>query len=707
MTNANYRNILAYLDDYKEKPFVNPEKSDISEERRETSRLMQQRGKDVIAELSKIGQRCGARFGLRHITTEPWMDTSGTKTRRNLCVHMRYNECSDSPISVDIVVEKNSSFSRYKICLDIKNDGVPKEILEKFHTHLDLPLEAGMFHVARSNKWGNPDTLSETVDQIKDMAAHKIKVQPCIYIETASNKSDDEYENEILEAIKKIVPFYKHVIDKEDYDFEVSDMSFDKNMILYGPPGTGKTYSTAIYAVAICDQVDIDTVRSMKYEDVISRYRELLSEGRVAFTTFHQSYGYEEFIEGIKPVMIGNDNIGYSVEDGVFKSFCKGASIPAEYEINHNAKVWKVVLKSGDPAKNNSVKQECFDEGKIMYDWKTKEEHVGSYKFNQIEHFCDRMSIGDIIVTKALTDGKSIDAIGIVTGEAVYNENLSSYRWSRAVSWIQCDKVIDIGALNAEKSFDNDALQDLKRVNVASLLKMIETRALVPVDKNYVFVIDEINRGNISKIFGELITLIEDTKREGMEEQASAILPYSGDKFSVPSNVYILGTMNTADRSIALMDTALRRRFQFVEMMPDANVLRAIGANRVADLDVAEMLEKINERITFLYDREHTIGHAFFTKLAKSPTIKTLASIFEKSVIPLLQEYFYEDYQKIQLVLGDNGKQDPKTKFIIDEEVKAKKIFKGHAEDAVDLPEKRYTINKDAFLNIESYKQII
>jgi 5-methylcytosine-specific restriction endonuclease McrBC GTP-binding regulatory subunit McrB len=229
----------------------------------------------------------------------------------------------------------------------------------------------------------------------------------------------------------------------------------------------------------------------------------------------------------------------------------------------------------------------------------------------------------------------------------------------------------------------------------------------VPADKNFVFVIDEINRGNISKIFGELITLIEDTKRGGMEEQASAILPYSGDKFSVPSNVYILGTMNTADRSISLMDTALRRRFQFIEMMPEVNVLREIGANKVADLDIAEMLETINERITFLYDREHTIGHAFFTRLAKSPNIETLASIFEKSVIPLLQEYFYEDYQKIQLVLGDNGKENPKTKFILDEEVKAKKIFKGHVEDVVDLPEKKYTVNKEAFLNIESYKQII
>lgn len=141
--------------------------------------------------------------------------------------------------------------------------------------------------------------------------------------------------------------------------------------------------------------------------------------------------------------------------------------------------------------------------------------------------------------------------------------------------------------------------------------------------------------------------------------------------------------------------------------MPDADVLRATGADKVDDLDVALMLEEINERITFLYDREHTIGHAFFTRLANTPDIDTLQSIFEKSVIPLLQEYFYEDYQKIQLVLGDNGKTDTLTKFILDEEVKVKSIFKGNADDVVDLLEKKYSINEDAFSNLESYKQII
>ena len=266
--------------------------------------------------------------------------------------------------------------------------------------------------------------------------------------------------------------------------------------------------------------------------------------------------------------------------------------------------------------------------------------------------------------------------------------------------------------LNGRKQLSRFSLFAFDYIGIGNILDILNKYQKNPIaeaekeTKPYVFVIDEINRGNISKIFGELITLIEDTKREGMPEAASAILPYSGEPFSVPENVYLLGTMNTADRSIALMDTALRRRFSFEELMPDADVLRKIGADKVDDLDVAAMLEAINERITFLYDREHTIGHAFFTKLKDAPTLDALKTIFKKSVIPLLQEYFYEDYQKIQLVLGDNGKTDDSLKFILDEKVIIRNIFKGRAEDVIDI-EKKYTINDAAFDNLESYKQII
>ncbi|MCI8638976.1 MAG: AAA domain-containing protein [Coprococcus sp.] len=725
----DYIGVLDYLANNQEVPYSNPEAPGLAQDVKENLLKVKEKGQAVVAEMKKIAARCEELYSLDKCLPISWLDGSNTKTRKYLWIQIKYKDYLSNPTSISLFVEKNNGVTRYRISLEIVNDGIDKKTMNSYHSHLDIPKEEGMVYVSGSNEWGNPIVITETVEDIKKKidSGEIRKVQLCIYVEPSAGKTNEQYDADVMDAVKRIIPYYEHVVGKTtkmaatgrawlltwnpinwdwadykewcadtklgnkhiepwtcsssqpavgdeiflmktgakprgilahgyvskeayeaehydpekaaqgvklnhidaEYDWiqdynsepvlmqddlkdrlpdqqwspmgsgieiksnvlpelekmwlgligkkadedtymdltteEVLEITYDKNRILYGPPGTGKTYSTAIYAVAICDKLDIDIVKEMDYNEVMIRYRELLSAGRVAFTTFHQSYGYEEFIEGIKPVLNGDD-IGYTIEDGVFKAFCIGATMPERAETDPNA---------------------------------------------------------------------------------------------------------------------------------------------VSSNKNYVFVIDEINRGNISKIFGELITLIEDTKREGMEEQASAVLPYSGKPFSVPSNVYMIGTMNTADRSIALMDTALRRRFQFIEMMPNADVLRDIGADKVEDLDVATMLEKINERITFLYDREHTIGHAFFTKLAKAPTIETLQSIFEKSVIPLLQEYFYEDYQKIQLVLGDNGKTDPSTKFILDEEIKVKNIFKGNADDVIDLPEKKYSINVNAFGNLESYKQII
>ena len=313
------------------------------------------------------------------------------------------------------------------------------------------------------------------------------------------------------------------------------------NTILYGPPGTGKTYNSIKYAVDTIDRkFNRDSAKT--YTDYVNKFNELKAVGQIAFTTFHQSYGYEEFIEGIKPVLgdISEKNeLSYKISDGMFKEFCKKA-----------------------------------------------------------------------------TSNK---------------------------------------------------------------------------DKKYVFIIDEINRGNISKIFGELITLIEDSKRAGEDEAMSVTLPYSQEEFSVPENVYILGTMNTADRSIALMDTALRRRFEFIEMMPKEELLTDIV---IDNINVKEMLETMNRRIESLYDREHTLGHAFFIPLKnkEKATLDQLASIFKNKIIPLLQEYFYEDYEKIMLVLGINPQNEDDSKFI---SVKSNRnLFKNSS--AIDL-NSTYKINKDSF----------
>ena len=545
----------------------------------------------------------------------------------------------------------------------------------------------------------------------------------CIFSK-AYNIENLPEEFELREDLKNMIDIYKEFVslknsiskNKQDKERNGKNMNNSGlNTILYGPPGTGKTYNTVNYAVAICENKNIEDVQSEEYEKVLHRYNELKKEGRIAFTTFHQSFGYEEFIEGIKPI-VGDEKkeIGYTIEAGIFKKFCvtagKKAIIAAKNMSDvSNAKVWCVLL---DKRGVSDLKKKCFEEGSIRIGWDKEPETIttDTVGLNEMArrvllNFQDEMDIGDIIVTQR--SNKTIDGIGIVMGDYEYVKEEGLWPRKRKVKWLMIGNEIDITELNAGIKLDRKSVYPLDRISADKILSLVNNSKEVVLETEmnpFVFVIDEINRGNISKIFGELITLIEDTKREGKVEQASAVLPYSGEFFSVPSNVYILGTMNTADRSIALMDTALRRRFQFVEMMPDTNILKNIT---VEGVEIAPILEKINERITFLYDREHTIGHAFFTKLKDEPTIETLTSIFEKSIIPLLQEYFYEDYQKIQLILGDNEKSDPSIKFILDEKIKVKSVFKGDATDVIDLPEKKYTINKEAFLNIESYKQIL
>ena len=180
-----------------------------------------------------------------------------------------------------------------------------------------------------------------------------------------------------------------------------------------------------------------------------------------------------------------------------------------------------------------------------------------------------------------------------------------------------------------------------------------------------------------------------------------AILPYSQRSFGVPSNVYIIGTMNTADRSIAAIDTALRRRFTFKEMLPDPAVLDGII---IEDLSIRDMLMHMNQRISVLYDREHTIGHAYFMPLREQPTIETLASIFKNNIIPLLQEYFYEDYEKIRLVLGDNQKSDEHIQFIVAKANNYSDLF-GNSDIGLD-DGNSYEINKLAFSNPDAYRFI-
>lgn len=486
-----------------------------------------------------------------------------------------------------------------------------------------------------------------------------------------------------------------------------------KNLILYGTPGTGKTYSSILYAVAIIEEKPYADVKIEDYNAVFARYLRYKEDGLVAFTTFHQSFGYEEFIQGIRPVVSSEDKaesgreIEYEVHNGIFKAFCDKAGMPVgsgasvDLGIGKSPSVWKVSLEGTG---NNPTRAECFANNHIRIGYDSYGEtppdsyEKGDNGRNILNAFYYKMQIGDIVLS--CYSNKTIDAIGIVIGEPEWHDEYPHYKRLRKVKWLVTGLNEDIYELNSEKLMMqpsvyklsisvSDTLQLLKKIKPA----LFTQKVIIP---NRVFIIDEINRGNISKIFGELITLIEPTKRIGASEQLRVSLPYSGQKFGVPDNVYIIGTMNTADRSIARIDTALRRRFSFVEMLPESETLKGI---LVDGIDIAEMLDTLNKRITVLLDREHTIGHSYFLKpLRADPSIERLATIFENEIIPLLQEYFYDDYEKIQLVLGDNQKPDDSTRFIV-KRTDAVKLF-GNVD--IDFPE-YYEINSTAFGEVEAY----
>lgn len=519
---------------------------------------------------------------------------------------------------------------------------------------------------------------------------------------------------ELMEALKEI-DFSDIPLRYEDEE-EKSMTDVNLNTILYGPPGTGKTYNTVIYAVAIIENRTLQSVKEEEYTEVFERYNEYKADGLIEFTTFHQSYGYEEFIEGIKPVMDeGEDeekDVQYEISAGLFKSFCERAECPvykqtkSDIGINKAPTIWKVSLEgTGD----NPTRTECMENGHIRIGWDSYGETIsGDMNFESggksvLNAFIYKMKIGDIVLS--CYSATTIDAIGVVTGEYEWHDEYENYKRLRNVNWIVKNVREDITAINNGTSLTLSSVYKLN-VSLSDVMVLVAKNApSVNSDekrkKNYVFVIDEINRGNISKIFGELITLIEASKRVGRPEGVKAKLPYSQKQFGVPDNVYIIGTMNTADRSIATIDTALRRRFRFKEMLPDASVLDGIY---IEDVSIRELLEKMNKRISVLYDREHTLGHAYFVPLKTTPTLEALGNIFAESIIPLLQEYFYEDYEKIRMVLGDNNKTDESEQFIKVVESNFTELF-GSVEYEFD-DARTYEINQDAFCNIAAYRKI-
>nr|WP_227509911.1 AAA family ATPase [Acinetobacter sp. NCu2D-2] len=427
------------------------------------------------------------------------------------------------------------------------------------------------------------------------------------------------------------------------------------NRILFGAAGTGKTFHTINHALSIIENKPLEVLEQEERTALKLRFDQYKEQGQIKFVTFHQSFSYEDFVEGIRAETDDNGQLNYDVKDGVFKEICSLAKgqylqndrflyVPIEF-----GRGYKLLQVTADMLELEKPNGNIFHLSKKLADFL-----LDAYRNKQI-------------TLKNLSDKEVIDVLGNHSILEPYLVNGYNTVWANLIPLLD---------ENPKQSQYKDS-----------------------GDLPYVLIIDEINRGNISRIFGELITLIEDSKRQGAEEELSVTLPYSKEEFSVPSNVYLIGTMNSSDRSLTGLDIALRRRFTFVEMPPKPELLNDI---KVEGLNIGEMLKVINQRIEVLLDRDHCIGHANFMSLQKQPTLEHLAAIFKQKIIPQLQEYFFDDWAKINMVLNANGMLKAKL-------VERSVLFPNVESDSDGFFEEQKTwqLNETAFDSIASFSKII
>ncbi|WP_445718082.1 McrB family protein [Flavobacterium sp.] len=449
---------------------------------------------------------------------------------------------------------------------------------------------------------------------------------------------------------KNYIKFLNEYFKNNEFQNENTDKKYMVlNQILYGPPGTGKTYNTINKALKIINDEEVKALNFDNRKAVKDLFEKKAKENQIDFITFHQSMSYEDFIEGIKPET-KNEKVTYAIKDGIFKTITKNALI--EY------------IKDGSENESNDDFENLYNDFiENIKPFEGKREGIFKTKTG-VEIMLVNANIDSILIKYLWSNNKKVsegqhtfsvtkEKLKRVLVEGIEPNKIKNLKTELhpLVGHIHCelfavykkfyDFVIDTKGEIDAVHFDNLDLtyEEVKEQFDKLTKEQIKNKLLKP----YVLIIDEINRGNVSQIFGELITLIEDSKRLGKEEALEVTLPYSKEKFGVPPNLYIIGTMNTADRSVEALDTALRRRFSFVEMMPNEKIFDSLNFSDTYDRK--GIMQKINQRIEVLLDRNYTLGHSYFIK-------EDFKNSFENEIIPLLQEYFYNDYGKIGLVLG-------------------------------------------------------
>ena len=448
------------------------------------------------------------------------------------------------------------------------------------------------------------------------------------------------------------------------YDDVVRTWERRKNVVLYGAPGTGKTYDVPELAVRLCDPSFMAAEPSR--EEIVSRYNQLKTEKRIAFTTFHQSLDYEDWIEGLRPVVNENSQVTYEIESGIFKKLCEEAERPVvkdkQVGIADNAVVWKVSLAgTGD----NPVRSDCMKNSYIRIGWDgygpvisdETDWSVYNGEGKQIlDAYINKMKVGDIVMS--CYSSQTIDAIGVVVGDYEFEDKFPNYKRVRRVNWLVKNINENIVEMNDGKTMTLGTVYRLNSItldNVKSILEKYNTSSKMEEnDKAYVMVIDELNRGNVSKVFGELITLLEADKRKGRINAESVVLPYSKKGFHIPNNVYLIATMNTADRSLGSLDYAIRRRFAFIAEKPfglevegfNEDLFELVSSLFVKNFDDYKesgwdqtMKLEPADTLSEEYKPEDVwIGHSYFLMQDEEGEDNTSNRLLYE-IIPLLEEY--------------------------------------------------------------------
>lgn len=454
-----------------------------------------------------------------------------------------------------------------------------------------------------------------------------------------------------------------------------------RNIILYGPPGTGKTYSTVRRALELI--LGPDKLAGLGDKGLLALFREHQARGQIEFVTFHQAYGYEEFVESIRPVLDSSaeSEVRYELHAGVFKRIAMRAAsegLRAEITAPGFDELWASLTRDLTKEETRVTKSQS---GKT---YQVSVAASGSIQVRPCEVDADGnvTSVSDKYQTASKESSRLYwtfrDELGPEPEKFTYEKTLALFARERGggggnqytALWIAYAQLLAVSRSASART--GDVVDKVGRVQQAlDKPGPTTTFSFSTNSPQYVLIIDEINRGNMSKILGELITLLEPDKRLTARNELKLPLSYSPlHRFAVPPNLHVLGTMNTAGRSIALMDVALRRRFTFEELMPDVSIIGEVLRDRVAskpfvDL-VCELFEALNDRIRFLYDRDHQLGHSYFLDVTDAESLRL---VFVDRIVPMLQEYFYGAWDKICTVLGcpyhDSGEPKRREPFLL------------------------------------------